>query len=276
MSRILVTGGRGALGSALVSKLTSNPSYHVRVMSRRPKPIDLMSDVEWAQADLESDAGLSEAVAQVQTIIHAATRPFWHSRQIDVEGTRRLLDEGRAAQITHLIYISIVGVDRIPYSYYQNKLAAEEIIANGNIPWSILRATQFHYLLDVALQAMTKLPIAPWFTDMPCQPVATDDVADALCRIVAAGPSGRVPDMGGPEVLGGNEIARTWLDVRGMHRVIVPLHLPGKAANGFRRGYHTCPENRLGRVTWREWVERKYARPSTSQAQSPGSAYGGG
>lgn len=276
MSRILVTGGRGALGSALVLKLASNPYYHVRMMSRRPKPIDLRHDVEWAQADLESDAGLSEAFSNVQTIIHAATRPFWHSRQVDVEGTRRLLEEARAARITHLIYISIVGVDRIPYSYYQNKLAAEQIIANGSIPWSILRATQFHSLLDMALQAMTKLPVGAWLTDMPCQPVATEDVADELCRIVADGPSGRVPDMGGPEVLWGNEIARTWLDVRGMHRVIVPLRLPGKVANGFRRGDHTCPQNRLGRVTWHEWVERKYARPPTSQAESPRRSYRGG
>lgn len=275
MNRMLITGGRGALGSALVWKLTADPGNRVRVMSRRARSSDAPPDVEWAQADLETGAGLCEAVAGVQTIVHAATRPFWHSRQTDVEGTRRLVAEARAAGTSHVVYISIVGVDRIPYSYYRNKLAAEQIVTESGVPWSILRATQYHYLLDLALQAVTRLPIAIWLADMPDQPVAADEVADALCRIVAAGPSGRLPDMGGPEVLSGGEIARTWLDVRGLRRAIVPLHLPGRIANGFRRGDHMCPENRQGRVTWREWVERTYARPSVSRAPSPRRAYGG-
>lgn len=268
MIRILVTGGNGALGRSLVSELGNNPAYTVRVMSRRSKPADLRSTLEWAQADLETGEGLAAAVADVQTVIHAATNPFRHPRQVDVEGTRRLVQQARTAGISHLIYISIVGVDRIPFVYYQCKLAAEGLVANSGMPWTILRATQFHYLLDLALRALFKLPIGFWFTDMPCQPVATDEVADALCQCVAFGPAGRLPDMGGPEVLSGGEIARTWLEVRGQRRAIVPIYLPGKAANGFRNGYHTCPQNRQGQITWREWVERKYARSPRPQAQS--------
>ena len=267
MTRILVTGGNGALGRVLVSKLDNNPAYTARIMSRRSKPADLRSTLEWAQADLETGKGLEEAVADVQTVIHLATK-FIHTRQVDVEGTRRLIQLVRAAGVSHLIYISIVGVDRIPFAYYQCKLATEEVIADSGMPWTILRATQLHYLLDLALRALFKLPVGFWFTDMPDQPVAADEVADALCQCVAFGPSGRLPDMGGPEVLSGREIARTWLEVRGMHRAIVPIDLPGKAADAFRNGYHTCPQNRQGQITWREWVERKYARSPSLPAQS--------
>jgi uncharacterized protein YbjT (DUF2867 family) len=244
----------------VVSKLGQYSTYTVRVMSRRPKPTVAQSTLEWAQANLETAAGLEAAVAGVQTVIHAATNPLWHTRQVDLDGTRRLLDVAHRAGASHLIYISIVGVDRIPFSYYQTKLATEELIANGGIPWTILRATQFHELLDLALRALLKLPVGLWFTDIPCQPIATDVVADALIQLVAAGPSNRLPGIGGPEMLSGSEILHTWLEVREMRRVVLPLYLPGKAAEGFRNGYHTCPDNRIGKITWREWVENKYGR----------------
>lgn len=260
MNRILVTGGNGTLGRVVVSKLGQQPTYTVRVMSRRPKPGAAQSTLEWAQADLETGEGLEAAVAGVQTVIHAATNPLWHTRQVDLDGTRRLAEVARKAGVSHLIYISIVGVDRIPYSYYQTKFAAEELIANGEIPWTILRATQFDGLLDLALRALFKLPVGLWFADIPWQPIAVDVVADTLIQSVAAGPAGRLPGIGGPEVLSGSEILHTWLEVRGMRRVVLPLHLPGKAAEGFRNGYHTCPDNRLGKITWHEWVENKYGR----------------
>lgn len=262
MNRILVTGGNGTLGRVVVSKLGQQPTYAVRVMSRRPKPTVAQSTLEWAQADLETGAGLETAVAGAQTVIHAATNPLWHTRQVDLDGTRRLEEVARKAGVSHLIYISIVGVDRIPYAYYQTKFAAEELIANGEIPWTILRATQFHELLDLALRALFKLPVGLWFTDIPWQPIATDVVADALIQSVAMGPAGRLPGIGGPEVLSGSEILHTWLEVRRKRRVVLPLHLPGKAAEGFRTGYHTCPDNHMGKITWREWVENKYGQSS--------------
>ena len=268
MNRILVTGGNGSLGRVLVSKLDHQPDYTVRVMSRRPKPADAPSTLEWVQADLETGEGVHSAVANVHTIVHAATNPLRHTRQIDVEGTRRLGELAGAAGVSHLIYISIVGVDRIPYPYYQTKFAAEELITNGMIPWTIQRATQFHNLLDLALRALFSLPVGLWFTDIPFQPISIDEAADALSQCVASGPSGRLPDIGGPDVLRGDEIVRTWLEVRGMRRVVLPLNLPGKAADGFRNGYHTCPENRRGTITWREWVEHKYGRSPRPRVQS--------
>lgn len=274
MDRILVTGGNGALGRELVSKLAGDPARTVRVMSRRQRPAYAPSHVEWAQADLATGVGVEDAVAGVQTIVHAASSPFRRTRQVDVEGTRRILEQARAAGVEHLIYISIVGVDRVPTGYYQAKRAAEEIIANGDVPWTILRATQFHYLLDLALSILMKFPIGLWFTDLPWQPVATEEVANALYQSVAAGPAGRLPDLGGPEVLSGSELARTWLRVRGKRRAILPVRLPGEAAEGFRRGDHTCPQNRQGKITWREWLERKY-RQSASAPVRPTQVWGG-
>jgi len=195
----------------------------------------------------------------VDVIVHAASSPFRHTQQIDVDGTRRLLERARASTVSHIVYISIVGIDRIPFPYYKYKLAAEELVQRSGIPWSILRATQFHYLLDLILQAATKFPLVTTLpTDLHFQSVAESEVAHRLHEIVQVGPGGRLPDMGGPEVHTMGELAQSWLSLRGMRQAVIPLWLPGKSAQGFRRGYNTCPQQTVGKITWAEWVQQKY------------------
>ncbi len=143
MIRILVTGGSGVLGRQVVSRLAESSTDAARVMSRQPRPAGVSAKMEWAQADLESGHGLREAVADVHTIIHAASNPLKRTHEVDVAGTRRLLAEARAAGAAHLLYVSIVGMEHVPYPYYRHKLAAEQLIAQGDVPWTILRATQF-------------------------------------------------------------------------------------------------------------------------------------
>ena len=259
MTKVLVTGGVGMLGSKVVKELTET-GYSVRIMSRKRQPTNLLSTTEWAQADLETGQGVANAVAGIDVVVHAASSPFKHTRQIDVEGTRLLLELARVAGAAHVIYISIVGIDRIPYYYYRAKLAAEELVRNSGIPWSLFRATQFHYLVDLFFQAATKVPLVTLLpTDLQCQSIAESEVASRVCEIVVAGPRGRLADLGGPEVLTTGEMLHSWLKLRGMHRRVLPLHLPGKVAQGFRRGYNTCPDQPVrGRITWTEWVQSKY------------------
>ena len=259
MMKVLVTGGTGRLGSKVVKELTET-GYGVRIMSRKQQPTNLPAAVEWAQADLETSQGLADAPAGIDVVIHAASSPFKHTRQIDVDGTRFLLEQAHVAGVAHVIYISIVGVDRIPYYYYRAKLAAEELVKDSGIPWSILRATQFHYLIDLFFQAATKMPLVTLLpTDLLCQSIAESEVASRLCEIAVAGPSGRLPDLGGPEVLMAGQMARTWLRLRGMQRRVLPLHVPGTVAQGFRRGYNTCPDQPVrGHITWTAWLQRTY------------------
>jgi uncharacterized protein YbjT (DUF2867 family) len=258
LTHILVTGGTGVLGRALVSRL-HQAGHVVRIMSRRARPADLPAGLEWAQAELETGRGLAEAVSGVQVIVHTASDPRRRDGQIDVEGTRRLWEQAGSARVAHLVYISIVGIDRIPFFYYQHKLAAEEILAGGSVPWSILRATQFHDLLDGFLQRVMRYPLVLGPTDYQFQPVDSGEAADRLVECVAAGPAGRLTDMGGPEVLRSGELARIWLGARRLRRLIVHLPSPGKVAHGFREGYNTCPQNRQGKVTWQAWLKRKYS-----------------
>ncbi len=149
MTRVPVTEGTENLGRQLLAELASN-DYTVRIMSCRGRPRHRDLHKEWVQADLGTGAGLAEAVSDVQVIAHIASGSFrCYPAKVDVQGTRHLLEHASSANVSHFIYISIVGIDRIPFSHYMNKLAAETLVCRASVPWSILRATQFHTFIDV-------------------------------------------------------------------------------------------------------------------------------
>lgn len=253
MATVLITGGTGQLGRRLVPRLIQ-AGHSVRVSSRSAQAT--ISGVDWAQLDLKTGAGLPAAVQGVDVIVHAASSPFRDSFAVDVLGTRRLLNEAQRAR--HFIYISIVGIERIPMAYYQHKLAAEQVIKEAGIPWTILRATQFHTLLDYFLSAAARLPVLFLPTDFQFQLVDTGEVADVLAQAVDAPSAGYLPDMGGPEVLRLGAIARSWLAARGIKRRVIPVPLPGWTAASFRRGDNTTPQNRQGQITWEQWLQQTY------------------
>ena len=255
MKRVLVTGGRGRLGQELVPRLQT-ADYIVRVMSRRPAPAGRPSDIEWAQADLESGDGLAEALAGVDGVIHAASHVS--KRQVDVDGTGRLLEVARQEGVEQFVYISIVGVDQIDFGYYKNKLAAERLIEASGLPWTILRATQFHAFASQILGTLARLPLALVPKNWRFQSIAVTDVADQLLAALQGGSSGRLPDIGGPEILSADEMARAWLAAQGKRRVIIHLPVPGGLSAGFRRGLNTVPDNRVGKITWGQWLAAHY------------------
>lgn len=255
MSRVLVTGGTGTLGRELVPRL-QGAGYTVRVMSRRAARPGEDANVEWAHASLEDGTGVAQAVAGANVVLHAASSPI--KRTVDVDGTGLLLDQARAAGVEHFVYISIVGIDRIGFSYYKNKLAAERLIDASGLPYSILRATQFHNLIDTLLQTSTRLPVALVPTDWQFQSISVSEVAEHLVAAVESGPRGHMPDIGGPQVLRLGEMAREWMAARGMRRPVLHVPVPGKLSAGFRRALNTTPHNRVGTITWAEWLATRY------------------
>jgi uncharacterized protein YbjT (DUF2867 family) len=257
--RVLVTGGTGFLGRQLVPRLRT-AGYTVRLMSRRHPRAGEDAGVEWARADLRTGAGVAAAVRGVQHVVHAATSSQQSSIRPHLEATmtRQILQAAGEAGVRHLVYVSIVGIERIPFGYYRQKLEAEALVQQGAVPWTILRATQFHDLLDLFLRLMLWPPVALLPADLTFQPIDPSAVAERLVGCVEAGPRGRVEDIGGPEVRTAGELARSWLEARRVRRVIVPLWLPGRVAAGFRRGFNTCPEHRAGGQTWEAWLRRRY------------------
>lgn len=257
MKRILLTGGTGILGTELVPRLQA-AGYLVRIMSRRAPHPGQDEGVEWAQASLKKGAGLTEAMDGANAVIHAATSPT--KRQIDVDGTQRLLDHAQAAGLDHFVYISIVGIDQIDFSYYKNKLDAEELITASPVPWTILRATQFHEFIDQLLGPLTRLPLVLVPKEWQFQSISAGEVADHLVDALGQGPSGRLPDIGGPEVLPLDQMVRTWLSAQDKRRWLIHLLIPGGLSAGFRQALNTTPANPVGQITWSQWLDEQYTK----------------
>ena len=246
---VLVTGGTGTLGRALVHTL-QDAGVPVRVLSRRG-PSPSAPPVEWMVGDLLTGAGLPAAVAGVRAVVHCASDP--RHPDDDLDAAVRLLLATRAAAVPHLVYISIVGVDRVPYPLYKAKLRVEEMIEDGAVPWTILRATQFHDFVADVLDRLSRGPVALALDGTDDQPVDVREVAARLVELVEAGPSGRVTDLGGPEVLSTSELMRTYLAATGRRRPVWAVPVPA-SLNGFRRGGHLTPAHADGRLTFAEWI----------------------
>ena len=170
-------------------------------------------------------------------------------------GTRRLVEAAEAAKVRHLIFVSIVGVDAIPVAYYRRKLAAEQIVGTGRVPFTTLRATQFHSFLEQMIAGTAKLPlILPVPTGIVVQPVEASEVAERLMRCVGEGPRGRVTDFGGPEVLSWRDAVEQWRVARHISKRLVPVPYLGATAKALRAGLGTAPNGDRGTISWREWL----------------------
>lgn len=251
---VLVTGGTGNLGSTVV-RLLHDAGQRVRVLSRGRRDEAAPAAVEWATGDLDTGQGLREALQGVGTVVHCATNP--RTRGGDVQTTHRLVEAARTVDVTHLLYISIVGVDRVPFSYYRGKRAAELRIEESGMPYTILRATQFHDLVFAVLSRMARAPVLPLPTGALVQPVEVQEVAARLAALTTDTPAGRVADMGGPEVRTAVDLARGYLRLSGQRRGVLPFGTPGAMARALRAGGLLTPDHRDGVVGFEEFVARQ-------------------
>ncbi|RPF31952.1 SDR family oxidoreductase [Streptomyces sp. TLI_185] len=241
MTTILVTGGTGTLGRLVTERLRSD-GHEVRVLSRHTQPyaVDLR----------KGGAGLEAAVAGVDTIVHCATTQTGG----DEKAAENLVAAARRAGVGHLVYISIVGVDRVPYPYYRTKFAVEKLIEESGLGWTVLRATQFHDLLVMVFKALAKLPVMLLPARVSDQPVEVAEVAARLAELAAGAPAGRVEDMGGPQIRTFESLARAYLKATGRRRAVVNVPLWGRAYREFRSGGHLAPEHAVGKGTFEQYL----------------------
>jgi uncharacterized protein YbjT (DUF2867 family) len=260
---ILVTGGTGTLGRLVVSRLL-NAGRDVRVLSRRSR--EGAGGIEFMIGDLATGAEIDAAVQGVEIIVHCAG-----SAKGDEDKAQHLVRAACRAGARHLVFISVVGADRIPivsaidramFGYFGSKLAAEQAVADSGLPWTTLRATQFHDLTLMTARQMTRLPLIPVPAGFHFQPVDAGEVAARLVELALGEPAGLAPDMAGPRVYAMDELLRTYLLAsHRRQRPIIPLWLPGKAARAFRAGANLNLDRAVGRRTWEDFLAARLSSP---------------
>jgi uncharacterized protein YbjT (DUF2867 family) len=221
----VVTGGSGALGRHVVAALPGAKSVS------RSTGTDLLR-------------GTGSGALRADVVVHCAT-----SFRREVDMARAVLD----ARPAYLVYISIVGCDKVPLPYYKQKHAAERLIVESGVPHTILRATQFHSLLRGMFDGASKLPLMP-VPGFAFQPVDEAEVGLELASLAQSGPTGMAPEMGGPEVREATDLARIYLAATGKKRTLVPLKLPGATYRAYRAGGNLSPGRAVGERTFADYL----------------------
>jgi uncharacterized protein YbjT (DUF2867 family) len=242
-NRVLITGGTGTVGRVVVDQLTA-AGVDVRVLSRGRRQHQ-RTDVEHVVGDVQTGAGLDAALDGVDTIVHC------------VYPTEHLVAAAKRAGSPHLVFVSIVGIERVPFALYRLMLANERTIAESGLPWTVLRATQFHDLIAFVLRMLAKPPVMALPSGLRFQPVDVRDVGDRLARLALGEPIGRAPDFGGPQARPLDDLARSYLAIVDKRRPLVPIRLPGKAFDGIRAGGLLAPEHADGTVTFEQYLRQQ-------------------
>ncbi|MDA0633680.1 SDR family oxidoreductase [Nonomuraea sp. MCN248] len=242
-SLILVTGGTGTLGRIVVPLLRS-AGHEVRVLARRGGDVT---------ADLLTGDGLQPAVDGAETVLHLAGGP-----KDDDVAARNLTAAAARAGVRHLAHISVIGADRVPLAWFRYQRDAERAVMDSGVPWTMLRAAQFHDLVLKAVTQLARLPVVPVPGGLRFEPVDARDVAARLVDLTLGAPSGLAPDLAGPKVYGMRELVRGYLEARGGRRPMLPVRMPGRAGRAYRAGDNLALEGaERGRRTWEEFLAER-------------------
>jgi uncharacterized protein YbjT (DUF2867 family) len=256
---ILLTGGTGTLGRLVTPRLR-DAGLEVRVLSRRRH--ESANGVEFVTGDVATGDGLEAAVKGVDTIVHLAG-----GAKGDDQATRNLVQAATRAGVQHLVYISVIGADRVPLGWFKSKLGSERAVADSGLPWTTLRAAQFHDLVLTMLQKVAKLPVIPVPRGLRFQPVDPDEVATRLVELTLGNPAGLVPDLAGPKVYELADLIRGYLRALGKRRMLLPVRLPGKAGRAYRAGENLSVEGAdVGKRTWEDFLAERLRSADRSDA----------
>ncbi|MFD9700517.1 SDR family oxidoreductase [Lentzea sp. NPDC059081] len=230
--KILVTGGTGTLGSHVVALLRETGADVTTLSRHGDIACDLLAgDVPPIDADV---------------VVHLAG-----GQKGDDVATRNLL--AACADVRHLVYISVIGADTVPLAWLRTKLACEDAVAASGLPFTILRAAQFHDLALTMVRGLAKLPVVP-VPGMRLQPVDVRDVAERIASLALGQPAGRVTDLAGPADYDLRQLVRDYLTTTGKRRLTVGLRLPGKAGKAYRAGLNLTADGVRGTRTWEEFL----------------------
>ncbi|WP_426987547.1 SDR family oxidoreductase [Pseudarthrobacter sp. Y6] len=244
---IAVPGGTGAVGHHVVS-IARDRGHRVTSLTRSEG------------VDLSTGLGLHEALHGVDTVIDVSGIQTISTRKaVDffTAATRNLLAAEVAVQCRHHIALSIVGIDTANSGLYAGKLAQEDAVRHGEVPWTILRSTQFHEFVPMAINAASIGPVV-LVPQMITQPVAAREVAEALVDAAEQGPRGVVADLGGPRREQLADLVREYLRRSGQRKLVVKVPAPGAMGQAMRRG-DLVPSagSAVGRQTFHEWLETR-------------------
>lgn len=242
--RIAIAGGTGVVGALTVDAVQA--AGHEAIVLARSRGVDLLSGTG-------VDAALDGADAVIDTL-NVTTLNAAAAIEYFTKVTGNLITAAERAGVSHVVALSIVGIDQIPVDYYAGKLAQEKVVSRSSVPWTIQRATQFH---EFAAQMFARAKFGPLHLAPRArtQPVAASEVGQRLAVLAAGSPQGRARDFAGPreETLDG--MVKAYAKSTGYRGWVPSVSLPTAQMKGMREGLALPgPGTDLGHQTFADWL----------------------
>jgi uncharacterized protein YbjT (DUF2867 family) len=251
--KVAVAGGTGVAGRYAVEALWD--AGHEPVVVARS-----------TGADLVSGAGLTEALAGVGAVIDVSN--IAAQRAAIVSGffeatSRNLMRAAARAGVGHIVALSIIGIDRVPFGYNKGKLRQEEVLRESPVPVSILRAAQFHEFAGQYLSwSSRRLVVVPAWRS---QPVAAREVGELLARLAVGAPTA-MTQLAGPREEGMADLLRQVLASQGERRRVVEIRLPGPTGRAMATGGALPgPDALRGTQTFADWLKSQATPQATDE-----------
>ncbi|WP_448089851.1 SDR family oxidoreductase [Pseudomonas azerbaijanoccidentalis] len=249
--KIVVIGGSGLIGSKLVKTL-------------RERGHDALAASPSTGVNSITREGLAQAMDGADVVVDVANAPSWEDQAVldfFETSSRNLLAAEKAAGVRHHVALSIVGTERLPDNgYFRAKVAQENIIKASGIPYTLLRATQFHEFVGGIVQSFTVGEVVHASPAL-IQPIASDDVVAALADVVLAAPVNGTVEVAGPEALPIDELAKRFMRATGDNRKVVPdvnARYFGSVLDD--QSLTAGKSARLGAIRFEDWLARSTTR----------------
>jgi uncharacterized protein YbjT (DUF2867 family) len=245
--KIVVIGGTGLIGSKLVVKL--NDAGHEALPASPDTGVNTITG-----------EGLAEVLEGAHVVVDVSNAPAWDDvavMEFFQTSTRNMLAAEAVAGVRHHVALSVVGIDRLPDSgYFRAKVAQEELVKAGAVPYSILRATQFFEFIGRIADSSSDgevINLAPVFV----QPESADDVAATLADLAVREPLNGVVELGGPEQFRLDELARRVLLASNDERLVrTDAHAPYFGAELAAHSLTPGPNARIAPTRFEDWLNK--------------------
>lgn len=240
--RIAVAGGTGTVGRHVVA--AAEAAGHDVVLLTRGAGVDLITG-----AGL--DAALEGADAAIDTVNPSGRSD---AAVFFPAASGNLVAAAARAGVGHVVLLSIVGIDRNPHEYYAAKIAQEKAFAASTVPWTVLRATQFHEFARQMFEAVKLGPLhlAPRGRT---QPIAAREVGAHLVELAVGSAQGLAAELAGPREERLADMVKSYARVAGYRFPVFGVDLPGPQMAGMREGLNLPgPGAVLGTQTFDEWL----------------------
>jgi uncharacterized protein YbjT (DUF2867 family) len=255
--KIVVIGGSGLIGSKLVNTL-------------RQRGHDVVAASPSSGVNIITREGLADALKGAQVVVDVANAPSWEDKAVldffETSG-RNLLAAEAAASVKHHVALSVVGTERLLTSgYFRAKMAQEKLIKSSQIPYTIVRSTQFFEFVGSLAQNATEgsmVRVPP----VLMQPIVSDDVAAALADVAIGEPINGVVEIAGPDQIRQDELVRQFLSATADPRKVIPdVHARYYGIEVNDQSLVPLQNPRLGSTHFAEWLKHFTPRKVISKA----------